>query len=317
MRQRELAVLMNGLSKLTRTQRQMVVAELTAGEHKVASIEVIEGGASDHLCCPHCAAERVIKYGSVDGLQRYKCQGCRKSFNALTGTPLARLRMKGKWLEQAAVLRDGLSLTKAMERLNVSRPTAFRWRHRFLALPKTVQAQALTGIVEGDETFFLRSSKGQRQGLGRTPRKRGGKAEKRGTSKEQVPVLVARDRSGNTADFILDSDDADHIVDALKPILATDAIFCSDGSKAMAAAARKMKVAHRPVNLSAGIRVIGGVYHVQNVNAYDSRLKDWLRRFKGVATRYLDSYLGWHRAIDRMTGGSLNPASLLAMAVRV
>lgn len=52
----------------------------------------------------------------------------------------------------------------------------------------------------------------------------------------------------------------------------------------MAAAARTMKVAHRPVNLSAGIRVIAGVYHVQNVNAYDSRLKDWLRRFKGVAT---------------------------------
>ncbi len=54
----------------------------------------------------------------------------------------------------------------------------------------------------------------------------------------------------------------------------------------MAAAARKMGIAHRPVNLSAGVRVVAGVYHVQNVNAYDSRLKDWLRRFKGVATQY-------------------------------
>ena len=29
-----------------------------------------------------------------------------------------------------------------------------------------------------------------------------------------------------------------------------------------------------------------------------SRLKDWLRRFKGVATHYLPSYLGWRRMIE-------------------
>ena len=33
-----------------------------------------------------------------------------------------------------------------------------------------------------------------------------------------------------------------------------------------------------------------GVVHL--INAYISRLKDWLRRFKGVATHYLPSYLG-------------------------
>ena len=76
-------------------------------------------------------------------------------------------------------------------------------------------------------------------------------------------------------------------------------------------------VAHRPINLSAGIRVDAGVHHVQNVNANDSRLKDWIRRFRGVATRYLDSYLGWFRAIDRTRGTGLIPASFLASAVRI
>ena len=47
MRQRELAVLIKNLGKLTRSQRQRVVMELTAGEHKMAAVEVIEGiGAS-------------------------------------------------------------------------------------------------------------------------------------------------------------------------------------------------------------------------------------------------------------------------------
>jgi hypothetical protein len=37
------------------------------------------------------------------------------------------------------------------------------------------------------------------------------------------------------------------------------------------------------------------IFHVQNVNAYHSRLKNWMRRFHGVATERLPSYLGWRR----------------------
>jgi hypothetical protein len=58
------------------------------------------------------------------------------------------------------------------------------------------------------------------------------------------------------------------------------------------------KLAHVPLNPSAGERV-KGIYHIQNVNNYDSRLKTWMRRFDGAATKYLDSYLGWYRACDR------------------
>ncbi len=56
----------------------------------------------------------------------------------------------------------------------------------------------MNGIVEADETCFLESFKGQRRIPG-SARKRGGKAIKKGTSKKQVPVLVVRDRAGETA----------------------------------------------------------------------------------------------------------------------
>ena len=258
----------------------------------------------------------MVRNGHAHGLQRYKCRACKRSFNALTGTPLARLRQKGKWLAQAEAVREGLTIKQAAAKLQVAPSTAFRWRHRFLALPKTVQARALGGIAEADQTYFLHSLKGQRR-IGRKPRRRGGKAGKRGLSKEQVPVLVARDRAGATADFILADDSKDHVVAALKPILAADAILCTDASGMLAAAARQIGIAHRPVNVSAGRRVVAGVYHIQNVNAYDSRLKNWMRRFHGVATKYLGSYLGWFRTLDRSAGSGLKPARLLEMAVTV
>lgn len=313
MRQRDLKRLKIVLVTLTLSQRRKLMSELQATEGRAASVGIIEDRGRQGGC-PHCGHQKVVRNGNADGLQRYKCRECGRTFNALTGTPLARLRQKGKWLEQAEVLRDGVTITQAAARLKVARSTAFRWRHRFMALPKTVQAQALRGIAEADETFFLRSNKGQRK-LDRKPRKRGGSASKRGLSKEQVPVLVARDRSGGTADFILAADGKANIVAALKPILASDAILCTDGSSVLAAAAKEIGVTHRPVNISAGQRVIAGVYHIQNVNAYDSRLKNWIRRFHGVATKYLDSYLGWFRTIDRSGPTGLQPASFLASAI--
>jgi len=44
--------------------------------------------------------------------------------------------------------------------------------------------------------------------------------------------------------------------------------------------------------------VIGGQFHIQNVNGYMSRLRGWMRRFNGVGTEYLPNYLGWMRMMD-------------------
>lgn len=315
MRKRELARMIEALGKLSLAERRKVATELAAMEMCASSIAVIEDGMPAQRYCPHCASRQVVKNGHADGLQRFKCRACARSFNALTGTPLAHLHQRGKWLDQASALRDGLVLREVAQRLNIALSTAHRWRHRFLAVPRTVQAQALRGIAEADETYFLRSCKGQRHGLSRVARKRGGAAKQRGLGHEQVPVLIARDRAGDTANFVLQSVTASAVGAVLKPILPDDTVLCTDGSSTLAAVARNLGVEHHAINVSAGIRVIGA-WHVQNVNAFGSRLRGWLRRFKGVATKYLANYLGWFRTLDRSPGFTPEPASLQALAVR-
>jgi len=74
--------------------------------------------------------------------------------------------------------------------------------------------------------------------------------------------------------------------------IASDAVLCTNGSASLKCAARQAGIAHRALNLSAGVRVLAGVYDIQNVNAYDSRLKNWMIRFHRVATKYLENHLG-------------------------
>ena len=101
---------------------------------------------------------------------------------------------------------------------------------------------------------------------------------------------------------------------ALKPFQTKDAVLCNDGSPALASAAHHIGVEHHAVNLSTGIRV-DWAWHVQNVNAYHSRLTGWICKFRGVATRYLANNLGWFCALDREHGNGPKAAQWLAMAL--
>jgi transposase-like protein len=208
---------------------------------------------------------------------------------------------------------EGKSVRKAAELCGVHRNTTFRWRHRFLSLVETEKPERLTGIVEADETFFRESFKGQKRGMARPARKRGTKAKKRGTSEEYKPVLIIRDRSGSTREEILRSTRTEEIARALKPVVSRDAILCADGGAAYRLFAEAEGITLKAVNLSAGIRVVERVFHIQNVNAYHSRLKNWMRRFHGVATRHLSIYLGWRRLIEREVR-ILSPQTLILAA---
>ena len=276
-----------------------------------ASIADIEARFAAALACPHCRSARVVGWGFANGFRRYRCKACKVTFNALTRTPLAQLHKRELWIGNAQALVDGIALRKVAARLDVHVETAFRWRHRFLAEPKSVRPKVLEGTVEADETYFLYSQKGQRK-LDRPARTRGGTAKKRGLSAEQVPVLIARDRNKATTDQILPDRSAQSIEAALGPVISKSAVLVSDGASAYRAFAGRAKIPHIALNLSAGEHTFGD-YHIQNVNNYCSRLKGWMLRFRGVATKYLDSYLGWRRTDDR-EGSTQTASRVLAAA---
>ena len=133
--------LIAALGELTEVQRQTVAAKL-CGHGELAEVtSVIEARFGAQILCPYCKSMNVGSWGRACGLKRYRCRECRKSFNALTGTPLARLRKREAWKTYAQAVAESVSVRKAAQRTGVSVPTAFRWRHRFLSLAKDAKAK--------------------------------------------------------------------------------------------------------------------------------------------------------------------------------
>ncbi|MCC7692224.1 IS1595 family transposase [Janthinobacterium sp. EB271-G4-3-2] len=296
-------------AELNRRQRLAGIALLRGAASQDVIVALVESVARQRLHCPACNSNHAHRHGHAHGLQRYRCVPCGRTFNALTGTPLARLRHKSLWLDYADCLLASDSVRKAARQLGVHRNTTFRWRHRFLSLAKTDRPHGLHGIAEADELYVLESEKGARQMM-RPARRRGGHAHKRGISNEQVCILVARDRTGQTLDFVtgkgaLTKAQLHH---CLLPMIDKDVLLVTDGHAAYRAFAREARISHQAVNLRAGIRVQGAA-HVQNVNAYHRRLRQWMGPFHGVATRYLPNYLGWRWILD--AGRIRSPETLL------
>ena len=204
---------------------------------------------------------------------------CGKTFNAATGTPLSGLHRKDKWLAFGTCVAEGLTVRASAERCGLAVNTAFRWRHRFLSA-QDLKTRKLTGIVEADETYVLESRKGARN-LERAARRRGGKAGKSGACPdEQVPVLVAADRSGATVSTVLPAVNADTLRCAIEPVVDADIVLVTDGHRAYPPCAAALGVHHEALNLSSGERV-RDAFHIQTVNNRHSRLKQFLRRYRG------------------------------------
>src|SRR5665213_2631066 len=299
MERRAFQAWLSGVDTLTGAQKAEageILAGRTAGEASIAAVEL---GVDEGRTCPRCRTPGAVANGKARGLQRYRCKACGRTFGALTGTRLSGLHRKEVWLTFGECLADGDTVKASAERCGVAVSTAFRWRHRFLEATKS-DAGKLRGIVEADETFVLASRKGDqawkraREGKSspnppdRKARKRGGKATKRGLSHEQVPVLVATDRSVATVSAVLPAVTADAIHAVLAPVLDKDALLVTDEGTSYPPCAAALGVSHEAINQSAGERTRGEL-HIQTVNNRHSRLKDFLRPLPGIATRYRSS----------------------------
>ena len=256
--------------------------------------ELEQGVKSNPTCCPHCKSEGVRKNGKTNGVQRYKCASCDKTFGATNNTPFFRTQKTfDQWNDFIKLMFDEkpMGVRELGKRIGVDHRTAYFWRHKVLNALNTVKGATLTGVVEADETYMRLSFKGQRK----LPRGWKRRKRKRGLSKQQVCVLTAMDRTKNMLlrSTCLASPSAQRITDVLGPYTARDAVLVTDGLLAYQGFARNLGLTHEVLGCATEVR---GAYHVQHVNSLHYNFKKRIMvPFNGVATKYLDHYLTYYK----------------------
>lgn len=262
--------------------------------------EMRETRFKDGFECPHCNSEHVVRFGKYNGRQRYRCKSCSKTFTDTTNTVLFRTRKGNEWITFVDCMFKGYSLRKSAEIVGVTWVTLYYWRHKLLNALKQMDFEQFEGIVEVDETYFLYSQKGKRGITDRKPRKRGGSSKHRGISHEQFCVLVARDSTKATVSKVacMGRIVKTKVKKMIGSKLTSENVLVTDAWRAYKTYAIEKGIEHYRIKSNGGKHVIKGLYHIQNVNGLHSRLKQFINRFKGVATKYLDNYLAWFLFVD-------------------
>lgn len=289
--------ILESIEMLNHGERVIIENALHAVDDFQTVCDLIEKSQETEPHCPHCSHTEIGKFGRRSGLQRYRCKSCLKTFNALTNTPFAHLRKKELWLTYTAALSESKTVRKAAEELHISKNTSFRWRHRFTELMSRDIPKELNGIIEADETYFRFSMKGSHH-LERKSHKRGGGILKPGLSTELVSVFTACDRSRQDIEAVtgFGQVSGEWLVKHFSRFVPKDAILVTDSMKSYDYLCRKKHIAHVHINK----KQINGVFHIQHVNSYHKRLKEWIiGGFHGVATKYLRHYLSWRHELEK------------------
>lgn len=241
---------------------------------------------SYNVKCPFCSSKNFIKWGRRTDMQRYRCKSCKRTFNSLTKTPLARLQRKGHWLKYAHCLKYGFTLTKSAEICGIHISTAFRWRHRFLTNMKQIKAKKVGGVVENGHLKLKESFKGNRR-------------IECNREYRDVFVLYGIDANNNIFDATDKSCSLDGLKEEFKSLFKLNSLMIARKGSVYYEFAKSLKIQTLDDTSNTMFKSLSG-----RLESYKSEFTSWIYdHFKGVATKYLENYVSWFRLLNEFKAG--------------
>lgn len=146
---------------------------------------------SEGVTCPLCGNDHVARQQDGQRVGRWKCYGCKSSFNVLSGTIFQGTKIPlQKWFVAIAIL---LNAKKSVSSHQLARDLSMNQKSAWYMAMRIRDAMVdkdvfLMGIVEADETY-----------IGGKPRKSDRNSDdppKRGRGTKNLPVIAAVARKG-------------------------------------------------------------------------------------------------------------------------
>lgn len=253
--------------------------------------------------CPYCKSEKVLKRGTQKEVQMYQCKSCTKWYSETTGTVLWDIKLKSKWQAYLRCMEQGKSLKSIADELEICVQTAFNWRHKILSSLGKFVPETLSGVVECDEFEISISKKGSKI-LDRKPRKRG--TDFKRNSQDEVTVIqvvTAVERGGETFLKAVETKrlTTEEITKAFDGRITDGATLITDSHPSYKSFAKENpSINHKTFIAKEHVNKTDKKIHVQTVNHTHRELKDFLRQYNGVSSKYLQNYLNLFAYADKL-----------------
>lgn len=302
---------MERLDKIISAAESLEQKDLEALSSKILQMLKLSSGSNTYQeenqvhSCRRCSSSAILKYGKdKNGKQRYKCKNCNTIFYETSYSVVSKSRHSlSVWKRYIVLLLKGTSLIQCAKECNISVQTAFTWRHKILhALQLDQSDRMLGGAVEIDDLFFSISYKGNHKKSKNFTMPR--KSYKRGTDNTAAAggkacVLCAVERRGQTYAEVVGVGrvSVDELKYAFDNRLLGDSIAMTDKAPEFNLYFKDSSIelvslrsrANRYRSFSPP--EVKGSFHIQNVNNLHSRIRKTMKRYNGVATKYLNHYI--------------------------
>lgn len=258
------------------------------------------------ISCIKCGSNDICKNGKDrKGVQRYKCHCCGHTFSATSHTLSSNTDQNpGKWMSFIIGLLNCETCEELSKKCGISVPTAHRWRLKvFAALEYLADDVKLSDVIFADDTRIPYNFKGNHSIEFLAPRKahkRGHQNTRKNVNKNTICVLCAIDSSDRAFSHCIGfgNPSGKRLSNGFKNKLnvTEHTVLVTDGAQSFKKVVDDYKIPRweRKITVTKKGRKfpnMHGVFHIQKINSYHSRLKEFLSKFKSVASRYLPGYL--------------------------
>jgi len=172
-----------------------------------------------------------------------------------------------------------MSVRKAAIQTGISKNSSFTWRHKFLSSLETRTIVNEAGKIATADIIKLKySAKGRKK-----------EAEKHCTPSKTIVLLKNRQLEL-------------HKLPPIKQVRHTAEIFTKNRSSYFAVKANKTitsGIMHSPAAIKIKDKHITEPLKTQ-VKQNIQKLQDWMQRFRGVATKYLQQYWNWYTTLNNL-----------------
>lgn len=271
--------------KLKRANQKQRFIFLDAMDVNPSADEIFKQLKDQDITCPQCGViGEYRKHGTTSaGTQRYRCTACGRTFVEDYNRPTYGSRhAEAKWKAFFEDMIKGEPLSVLATRFGLSTRTAFDWRHKLLhALGKAQAPAKLSGRVWADETYLNtnKPGRGSAPGHGKTTVL---------TAQDCYNRLFVRNVSSGQGAT------TKKIKKAIGDVLDYEhSTLVSDDASNLISLSDEHGIEHETYKADEHDG------ELDLINWLHSHFKQWIKNFRGVATKYLQNYLNWYRYVKK------------------